>query len=155
MDNTVNINVPNEDLIVEVTTKKKRPKEHYPGYTMVGNGRETRRGGKSMDMFEVCKKLGTAEMNLLQFFKDEIDANKIVKEENPNIVVPTKSENCTDYIKRSLKKHYAHMECLQIIRRVKRGTYIVNPMLFIPPKDYQKILAVWNSVSDKGCDDAE
>lgn len=139
--------------IVEVIRKKKQ-KEPYPGYTILGNGKETRNGGKSMDVFAVCKQLNTAEMNLVQFFRDEIERLKAGKEKIVNIVVPAKCDEWTEYLKIALKKNYAHMNCVGIIRRVKRGTYMINPLLFIPPWDMQVHLDMWNDL-EENCNESK
>lgn len=139
--------------IVEVVRKKKQ-KEPYPGYTIVGNGKETRNGGKSMDTFDVCKQLNTAEMNLVLFFRDEMDRLKASKETIINVVVPTKCDEWTEYLKIALKKNYAHMNCVGIIRRVKRGTYMINPLLFIPPWEMQVHLDMWNNL-EENCDESK
>ena len=136
------------DEVIEITRKKK-VRESYPGFTIFGNGKETRNGGKSMDIIEVFKQLNTGEMCLLQFFRDEIEVSKILGEDNPNKVVPARSEKITPYLKIALKKNFPHMECLGIIKRIKRGTYMLNPSLFIPPKEPGKLRTVWDNIDSK------
>lgn len=150
----INIPTPDTNEIVEVT-KKKIKKEPFPGYTMWGNGKATKYGGKSMDIIDIFKELGKPEMILMQFFRDEMLRNRNSKEDIPNILVPTKSEEYTPYIKVALKKHYAHMECLGIVKRIKRGKYMLNPRLFIPPKDIEKIATKWDLLDKTNCDETE
>lgn len=137
--------------VIEISRKKKY-KEPYPGFSTMGNGRETKNGGKSLDILEICSKLNTAEMRLMQFFRDAIDNQKMINEANPNKVVPTRWDGWDDYLKVALKKNFAHMECLQILRRVKRGEYMINPRLFIPAKDVDKIMNAWDDL-DRLCDE--
>lgn len=136
------------DEVVEITTKKKKH-EAYPGYTILGNGKATRKGGQSMDILNICKELNRAEMNLLQFIRDELEHNKMRKEKNVNLVTPSRSEEWTVYLKTALKKNYPHMECLRIIQRVKRGTYMINPYLFIPPYDVDFHKEVWDKLESE------
>ena len=137
------------DEVVEVT-RKKRIREPFPGFTIFGNGKETKHGGKSMDILDVCKQLNTAEMNLLQTMRDAIEKAKANSEKNVNVVTPAKLEDWTTYLGTALKKNYPHMNCLGIIRRVRRGTYMINPLLFIPPKDMKFHLEVWDNL-EEGC----
>lgn len=139
------------DEVVEVT-KKKKYREPFPGYTILGNGKETKLGGKSMDILDICKQLNTAEMNLLQVMRDEIERSKYNKEKNVNLVVPTRILEWTTYLGTALKKNYAHMNKLDILRRVKRGTYMVNPLLFIPPRDMEYHTEEWHVLAGE-CND--
>lgn len=141
------INISNDE-VVEVT-RRKRTQEPYPGYMIVGDGSETKRGGKSMDLLDVCKELNMAEMNLLQFFRDRIKANIYNKEKNTHIVIPTRCEEWTDYLQIALKKNYPHMNCLGIVQRVKRGTYMLNPSLFIPSKDMEWYKKEWDNIREE------
>jgi hypothetical protein len=144
---SVEIAVPDEGQTVEVTRKSKN-KEPYPGYTIFGNGKETRLGGKSMDILDVCKQLNKSEMNLMQFFRDALERNKAVGEKNVNLVTPARTDEWTDYLKIGLKKNYSHMECLGIIKRVKRGTYMLNPILFVPPHEIEYHKAEWSKIAE-------
>lgn len=130
-----------------VITKEKRIKEPYPGYTIFGNGKETKNGGKSMDILDICKQLNTAEMNLMQFFRDEIEKAKMNGERNPNRINTTKSECWTEYLKIALKKNYKHMKELDILCRESRGVYMMNPRLFIPAKDLAKVIDEWETIN--------
>lgn len=108
----------------------------YPPYMIVGNGRYSKRHGvKSMDIVDVCAQLNTAENSVLKFFKDCFVDNTINKEEYPNIVVPAGWDSFDNYLKKSLEKNYAHMEYVGVLKRVKRGVYMLNPYLFMPRKD--------------------
>lgn len=108
----------------------------YPPYMIVGNGRYSKRHGvKSMDIVDVCAQLNTAESAVLKFFKDCFVDNTINKEEYPNIIVPTGWDSYTSYLKKSLEKNYAHMEYVGVIKRERRGVYMLNPYLFMPRKD--------------------
>lgn len=135
---------PNE--IVEVI-RKKRYKETFPPYSIVGNGKTSRTRGKSMDIVDVCSQFNIAENRLLQFFRDRILDNNVNKELNPNVVIPTNHKDFDQYLKTALKKNFPHMEYMEVIRRVKRGTYMVNPALFIPTEGYTAIKAQWDSLA--------
>lgn len=131
-----------------VVTREKRVKEAFPGFTILGNGKETKNGGKSMDILDVCKELNTAEMNLMQFFRDEIEKHKMNGEINPNRVKVANSALWSDYLKIALKKNYPHMKCVGIIKRESRGTYMLNPRLFIPAKHLDIVYKEWDAIKD-------
>ena len=136
--------LPHNGEVVEVTRKKAKA-EPLPPYNIVGNGFSSRHG-TSLDLIDTCAKLNTAEINLLQFFRDEFTHNSIIKEELPNLIIPTHSENFTKYLSIALKKNYSHMEYQLVVRRVKRGTYMVNPDLLMPSRNYLLAKAEWNNL---------
>lgn len=137
-----------DDEVVEIQRKKKVP-EPYPGYMIVGNGKTSRKGGTSMDLLDICKELNLAEMNLLQFFRDRIAQNQASKEKDTHKITPTRSEDWNDYLQTALKKNYPHMKCLGIIQRVKRGTYMVNPNLFIPAENMAWYAKEWEDIKEE------
>jgi len=141
----LNVLLPEDNEVIEIS-RKKRQKEPFPGFTVFGNGKETRNGGKSMDILAICMELNTAEIKLLQFFRDVIEQQKMVGEDNPNKVTPNRHEEFGAYLKIALKKNFAHMKELEILKRMKRGTYMINPSLLIPIKDVVKIKAEWELV---------
>ena len=148
--NTITGLTPDSDEVIEIS-RKKRIREPYPGFTIFGNGKETRNGGKSMDILDICQQLNTGEMRLMQFFRDEVESNKAHREDNPNRVVPTNSGSMTTYLKIALKKNFPHMECLGILKRMYRGVYMMNPGLFIPPSNVANITRIWNDIKSKEC----
>jgi len=46
-------------------------------------------------------------------------------------------------------KMYKHMEYVGLIIRIKRGTYILNPKLFMYSTGYTKILQQWEEARAK------
>ena len=115
---------------------------------MVGNGLRNRYG-ESLDIIEVCLQLNQSELRLLQFFRDCYASNIMKKETNPNLVIPLRWEKFTAYLKKALEKQYAHLEYLGVIVRIKRGTYLINPTLFVPQHDYSNINGQWLAASRK------
>lgn len=147
-----NITIPaleaDETITIE---KRKKRKEPYPGYTMWGNGHTTKFGGKSVDVLDILKELGKPEMSLMQFLRDEMKINTTNKVEDINMIEPAISHEFTPYLKSVLKKNYAHMECLGILKRMKRGKYMLNPWLFIPTKDVERMKEIWSSLGKPDC----
>lgn len=138
--------VPEKGEVIEIT-RKAESKEPLPPYNIVGNG-FTSRHGTSVDLLEVCLQMNLSEMRLLQFFRTQFTNNIINKEVRPSVIEPTRCSTFDKYLATSLMKNYGHLEYLQIIKRVKRGVYILNPRVFIPSRHYLEMVAKWNSIGE-------
>ena len=135
--------VPEKGETIEVTHRNKFPEPLLP-YNIMGNG-FTNRHGTSMDAIDICAQLNTSEIKLLQFLRDQFTLNSIRKEELPSVVRPTRCEGFTDYLKTALRKNYAHLEYVGVLRRLKRGEYIINPGMLMPSRNYLQAMSLWNS----------
>lgn len=139
--------MPENGESIEITRRSKA-KEPLPSYTMVGNGITTKHG-TSLDVLKVCGELNQAEIKLLCFFRDVFAKNAMNKEENPNKIEPLSWAEFDKYLATALKKNYVHMEYMDVVIRVKRGIYMVNPLMFIPSTNFTKILAEWQQYKGK------
>ena len=119
--------------------------EEYSTYSI--NRLPTRIGDIFID--KCAKELNKAEYALLQFMFKAIQDNVRYKEKNTHIVSPTRCEEWTEYLQIALKKNYPHMNCLGIVQRVKRGTYMLNPSLFIPAKDMEWYKKEWDNIREE------
>ena len=141
---------PGNGEVIEVTRRKKES-EPLPPYSIVGNG-FTNRHGTSVDVLEICLQLNMAEMKLMQFFRNAFTMNSINRDEAPNIIEPLKWEEFDKYLATALMKNFKHMEYLQVIRRIKRGIYILNPKVFIPSRGYLLMNSKWEQIIIKDND---
>lgn len=128
--------------------KVKDGRDPIPSFTMMGNGASGPHG-TSTDIIAVCSELNRGEHRVLQFFRDQYSANCKLDELNPHVVTPTKCDEFTRRIEIDLQKNYIHMNYMQILRRIKKGTYMINPTLIISAKNYLRILDMWNSLAPK------
>lgn len=135
---------PESDEVIEIVRKKKY-NEPLPPYNIVGNGL-TNRHGTSVDILEICLQLNMAEMKLLQFLRTAFTINSINKEEIPNVVLPSSWDEFDKYLSTALMKNYTHLEYLQVIKRIRRGVYMVNPRILMPSKEYLRIETMWDSL---------
>ncbi len=135
---------PESDEVIEIVRKKKY-NEPLPPYNIVGNGL-TNRHGTSVDILEICLQLNMAEMKLLQFLRTAFTINSINKEEIPNVVLPSSWDEFDKYLSTALMKNYTHLEYLQVIKRIRRGVYMVNPRILMPSKEYLRIEAMWDNL---------
>lgn len=141
----MNITAPRvgEKLEVKVVKDKKSP---LPPFNLVGNGLSTRHG-TSLDIIDVCVQMNLGELRVLQAFRNEFTYACMRGEEYPNIIVPTKMEEWSDYLSIALKKNYAHLKHLRVIIRVHRGKYILNPYLFMYGTNYGAVQAKWDELA--------
>lgn len=135
---------PESDEVIEIVRKKKY-NEPLPPYNIVGNGL-TNRHGTSVDILEICLQLNMAEMKLLQFLRTAFTVNSINKEEIPNVVLPSSWDEFDKYLSTALMKNYTHLEYLQVVKRIRRGVYMVNPRILMPSKEYLRIEAMWDNL---------
>ena len=143
------VQIPEPEIgeVIEVTSRK-RYKEPLPPFSMVGNGLSNRYG-TSLDIIEVCLQLNQSELRLLQFFRDCYADSIMRGDVNPNLVIPTRYEKFDKYLSKALEKNYNHLEYLGVIVRVKRGSYLVNPTLFVPRQGYSSINGQWITALNK------
>lgn len=135
---------PENGEVLEIT-RKNAYKEPLPPYNIVGNG-FTNRNGTSVDVLEVCLQLNLSEMKLLQFFRTAFTTKMINRVEEPNVIVPKYTANFDQYLQTALMKNYKHLEHLQVMRRMKRGVYILNPRMFIPSRGYTAMVVAWDRI---------
>lgn len=143
-DEMIMVSAPDKGEVVEITRKKKE-KEGMPPFNIVDNGFSNRHGA-SLDILEVCLQLNIAEQKLLQFFRDCFTKNVFMKDEMPNVIEPLKWQEFDKYLAAALMKNFVHMEYLGVLKRVKRGLYMINPDMLIPPKDYLVIKTRWEQI---------
>lgn len=138
------VSAPDSGEVLEIT-RKNAYKEPLPPYNIVGNG-FTNRNGTSVDVLEVCLQLNLSEMRLLQFFRTAFTTKMINRIEEPNVIVPKYTANFDQYLQTALMKNYKHLEYLQVMRRMKRGVYILNPRMFIPSRGYTAMIVAWDRI---------
>lgn len=142
--------IPETGDVLEIT-RKKQDREPLPPFNIVGNGMSNR-NGQSLDLLEVCLQLNMSEMRLLQFFRDAFTRSLINQEANPNKVEPLKWPEFDKYLATALRKNYSHLEYMEVLARIKRGVYLINPNMLIPTRNFTEISAEWEQY--KGSNDA-
>ena len=134
--------------LIEISRKSDKGKEPTPPWNMIGNGMSNRTG-TSVDFIDICAELNQAELKLLKLLRDEYNNNIRNKVLDTNIIVPSKSEGYSPYISKALEKNYKHLAYMEILVRVKRGTYLINPNLFIPGNGYGMVNKQWEQLIHK------
>ena len=134
-----------ESVTIERKEVKKDP---LPPFTIVGNGFTNRQGVNSLDVLEVCLQMNQAEMKPFQFLRNMFTVNTIEGSTTPSVVEPSRHEEFDKYLSTALMKNYRHLEYLQVVRRIKRGVYIVNPKVLVPSKHYIAMQVLWDSTKE-------
>lgn len=131
-----------DNEVLEITRRSNKFSNPTPPWNMIGNGMSNRTGS-SVDFIDICAELNQAELNLLKYLRDMYNNNIRNKEENSNLVVPSKGEGYSPYLAKALEKNYKHLAYMEVLIRLKRGTYLLNPNLFIPTSNYRTVNALW------------
>lgn len=137
--------------VLEITRRVNKFSNPTPPWNMIGNGMSNRTG-TSVDFIDICAELNQAELKLLKFLRDMYNDNIRNKEENSNLVVPSKDANYSPYLAKALEKNYRHLAYMEVVIRVKRGTYLLNPNLFIPTSNYRAINTTWEIITSGDTD---
>ena len=93
-----------------------------------------------------------AESHIIKLIKDVLLVNSPLSTVEDYITIPSNIVEWDSYCRKALMKNYAHLECLGVMRRVKRGTYMMNPYLLVPSKNAEVIYDAWDSM-EVGCND--
>ena len=142
-----------EGELLGITRKSNKFSNPTPPWNMVGNGMSNRTGS-SIDFIDICAELNQAELRLLKFLRNMYNDNIRNKESNSNVVVPSKSVEYSPYLAKAMEKNYKHLAYMEVVVRIKRGSYLLNPNLFIPSSNYSVINIMWENTI-KGNKDGE
>ena len=147
-----NNSITNDNLKVAVTvyiepgletvsvTSDKKVKQIRPNFMMVGNGTMSNKGVGSIDFLEEIVNSTKAEQFLLMGIKNGINYENSYKP-----VVRVIGVTSTE--KQYLKSGYKSLLDRNLVRRVKKSYYIINPNALIPI-DYEGALDLWNSIGN-------
>ena len=119
----------------EVSVVKKAVKS--PNYYRVGNGTMNRSKIKSIDLLREIAEASSPAQFVLLTIKDGI-----TYENGYSPVVQIKSSTLTSTQQQYLKRGYKELHERDLVRRVKRGYYMINPNALIPV-NYEAALAQW------------
>lgn len=144
-----------------VTTYEKKKSSGGPPYVTLGSGLATKKfpEGTSVDALQVFSELSNEQQRLFIYFKDVLveqmmdnyQAKRSV--ENPNKVPLSKNpDNELHQRIRSLigkHKNGTTLEEKGVLKRLKIGVYMLNPYIFIPSGDFEKVAKIWEEISTK------
>jgi len=137
----------------EAIVLKRRNKRIVP-YTMIGNGIGIRimekYNLKPIDTLREMSKFTKSEMTFFMLLRDNLDWD------NKSLVVrlPMKKFNST--IKQHIKVGFKRLHEKDLVRRVKRGVYMINPAMILPPHSTElEQITIWNNCKSIHTKDVE
>ena len=119
--------------------KKKHPTKQ-PNYLKMGTGKMNKHNIESINLLNVMLNVTSASRRLIVTITDNMQYDAETKE----IIFIVRVRSDIDIPAQQLKRAYKELNKLNIVRRVKRGYYMVNPHSVIT--DYEKQIAVWDSI---------
>lgn len=146
-----------------VSHKKQFWKDPKPPYTMIGSGQKTKMFPTgAVDAFAVIGSLNKSQLQIFLYFRDMISHKYKLDKKYPN-ASRNLNEVCLslddDYTKaiKSLMQRNNNIKVLvdkQILKKGKKKTYMVNPFILIPNREFKRHAATWQYYSlidnDKG-----
>ena len=123
----------------EVLFKKKIKQVAEPNYNRIGNGTVNKHKITSIDLIDVVIEASGSGKWLIKKIKDGIGWDnsydpvvKITPANNPE--------------KQHLVRGFAELSAKDLVRRIKRSHYMINPNALIPAK-YEEALAIWEAAA--------
>ena len=126
------------DETVEI--KSATSKRVVPNYYRIGNGTMNKYQVKSIDLIDVVIASSKAGQFLIQKIKAGMNWDN-----SYHFVTKINSSSLTSTEKQYLAIGYKELEAIDIVRRVKRGHYMLNPNALISIQ-YDEAIALWNSI---------
>lgn len=125
---------PGESVKVQETQLKNKE----PNYLRIGNGTMNKHNIQAIDLLKELADSSKAEQYLLLAIKDGI-----TWENKYSPIVRVLGDTTTQ--KQYIKSGYKSLNERNLVRRIKRGYYMINPNALIPI-DYEQAIKDWNCV---------
>lgn len=126
----------NESLVkTKITPVKKEP-----NYIRVGNGTMNKHKIESINLLTELVTISTAGRWLIAYIVERINW-----ETNYDPVVKIAGKDLSSTEQDYLKDGYKELVDKDLVKRIKRGYYMVNPNAIIPV-DYKSAMKIWESV---------
>lgn len=124
----------------EVLRKEDRPKEviKQPSFYKVGNGTMNKHKIQAIDFIDELLKLSKPAQTVVSWIKDGMVYDPYKSE--TIFIVQISPDN--DAARKTLTRGFKELKEKDLVRRVKRGYYMINPYAMIT--NFDKQLEVWN-----------
>jgi len=110
-----------------------------PSYYKIGTGTMNKHRMKSIDLLDEVIASTKAEQYVIQLIKDGVSYD------SPDGIVTIPMHTMTETEKRTFRKGYKSLYDRDLVRRVKRGQYMINPNALIL-NSYTKCKKVWDAL---------
>ena len=125
-------------IVIEKENKRITP------YLMVGNGIKGKRMKlEAIDLLDEMSKFSSSEMKFFMLLKEHLPWDC------ETTVVKLDNKSLTTTMKQHVKVGYLKLHKKDLVRRVKRGSYMINPSAIIPLKENEAI-KLWRSLTKYG-----
>lgn len=112
-----------------------------PSYMMVGKGGKVRRGIQGYDLLGAMLNFNSGMSQTFKLIVDGLDVRT----------------NCCDLSTLTFNKTqqnmisaaYKQLSGIDLVKRIRKGVYMINPRAIIPPQTYPEAQAVWDSKINK------
>jgi hypothetical protein len=108
-----------------------------PPFIMCGTGHKNN-NGNSMNIIDTMAEMTKPELFLFRMITDRMNLTTMIG--------TTLSKSLTDSQKQQIKTGYKRLRTKNIIKRVRREHYMVNPDLIIPPEDYPRLKIIFKEL---------
>ena len=110
-------------------------------YYKIGNGK-TNRQGTSMNLIQLMADMTKPEQVMMKLLESNLDMW------NPNAMncVYIRLQDLSSTEAQYIKRAYPLLESKNLVKRVKRGLYMLNPEAIIPPVNQKETIELWNSL---------
>jgi hypothetical protein len=123
-------------------------REVRPPFEMHGNGETSKRTGlSSMDMLGTVITLRHASQQLFHQMVRFRDKDTNLTYTNSFGINPLGNRIDFPFSNKFVRNHWPALEQAQLVRRVKRGCYLINPDAILPLTGYAAIKAQWDSLN--------
>jgi len=137
----------NNDSIVQITLEKneslyktKIKVLKQPNYFKTGDGTMNKHNIKSIDLLQEMDNMTSNSRKFLLMIKE----NMIFDKELNSRLFIVKVIGGTNYQKKIIKEGYKELSAKDLVRRVKRGYYMLNPNAIIT--NYEAQVTEWNKL---------
>lgn len=130
------------DADESVNVVKNVEKVKKPNYFMIGNGTMNKHKIYGIDLLRELANSSKAAQFLLLMIKDGINY-----ENGYNPVVKIVGE--TKYQQNQITEGYKELVAKDLVRRIKKSHYMINPFALIPPVDYEEAVKTWEQAGSK------
>ena len=139
---TVNLTIPEGKTIALVD---ERAKSKIPNYYMIGNGTMNKHQIQSINLVKASNNCSAPARQVIDWIMDGM-----VYVHTDNAVRFVVELNDTLHDMRTVKRGFKELSEKDLVRRVKRGHYMLNPNAIIT--NYDRQIAVWNECARKNKD---
>ena len=144
MDNITQISLDiatGEEIVVQKSKKIRHEKK--PHFNMVGTGKMFNDKAllKAVDLLYEMTQMTKAESFAFITLRDNVVY--ISKDEGHQVHIPVRQTDMTDYQKKMFKIGINGLKEKDLVQRVQRAVYIINPMAIIPSIGFAEAEAIW------------